>query len=202
MRKSLILPVLLFALQAAGSPVLDQALELYKVGEYKQATDMLEKAVRETPGDFELYLWLGRAYGRRAEHASFVTAPGLAVKARTNFERAVALNPKSREASGDLFDYYMSAPGFLGGGVDQARAFAEKMKDIDPPEYHYRLAQLAVKRKDFVDAEEHFRRALELEPTHAGRFRDLAKFLAQHGQKEESDELMRRAELLTKEAGG
>ena len=30
------------------------------------------------------------------------------------FERSVALDPSNREAVGDLFDYYLGAPGFLG----------------------------------------------------------------------------------------
>jgi tetratricopeptide (TPR) repeat protein len=193
---------LIVALQAADSDALDRARKLYGAGEFKQAGEILEKAVAQHPGDFELHLWLGRAYGRRAENSSFLTAPGLAVKARKSFERAVELNPRSREAGGDLFDYYMSAPGFLGGGVEKARAFAEKLKDVDPPEYHYRMAQLALKRKDLPDAEHHFRLALDLEPRNPGRLKDLAGVLAKAGHKQESDQLLRRAELLTKEAGG
>ena len=45
------------------------------------------------------------------------TATGLASKARQNFERAVQLDPQNREALSDLFEYYLEAPGFLGGGL-------------------------------------------------------------------------------------
>jgi Tfp pilus assembly protein PilF len=193
MRKSLILAVFSFALQAGEGSALDRARQLYDKGDYKQASDILQKAVEQTPGDFELHLWLGRAYGRRAEHASFITAPGLAVKARKSFERAVEIDPRSREAGGDLFDYYMSAPGFLGGGIERATAFAEKQKDIDPPEYHYRMAQLAMKRRDLKGAEEHFRRALQMEPGNAGRKKDLAEFLVKQGRSSESEALLKDA---------
>ena len=125
MRKLLILAVLSATLPAAETSSLERARELYERGEYKKASDILEQAVRQSPSDFELHLWLGRAYGRRAETSSFFTAPGLAVKSRRSFEQAVALNPKSREAGGDLLDYYLGAPGFLGGGIDKARALAE-----------------------------------------------------------------------------
>jgi len=130
-----------------------------------------------------------------------ISKVALAVKARRSFERAVALNPTSREAGGDLFDYYMQAPGFLGGGIDKAIALAEKLKDGDPPEYHYRMAQLALKRKDARAAEEHFRRALALEPRNVGRIKDLAEFLARQGRSAESDALMREAEQLQKKKG-
>ena len=195
MRKLLILAALPAALAAAENASLERARQLYERGEYKKASDILEEAVRQAPSDFELHLWLGRAYGRRAETSIFLTAPGLAVKAKNSFERAVALNPRSREAGGDLLDYYLGAPGFLGGGIDKAKAFAEKLKDGDPPEYHYRMAQIAIKLKDPKAAEEHFRRALEMEPESPGRLKDLAQFLAKQGRSAES-------EAILKEAGG
>ena len=186
MRKLLILAVLSAMLPAAETSSLERARQHYERGEYKKASDILEQAVRQSPSDFELHLWLGRAYGRRAETSSFFTAPGLAVKSRRSFEQAVALNPKSREAGGDLLDYYLGAPGFLGGGIDKARALAEKLKDADPPEYHYRMAQIAIKLKDSKAAEEHFRRALDMEPASEGRRKDLAAFLAKQGRSVES----------------
>src|SRR5436305_14215274 len=38
----------------------------YMLGEYKKATEVLEKAVEHEPHSSEFALWLGRAYGRRA----------------------------------------------------------------------------------------------------------------------------------------
>src|SRR5579871_6539721 len=105
----------------AGSKEQDAAVFLlmgqdyFMLAQYKKATDYLEKAVALAPQNAEGFLWLGRAYGRRAEIANPFTAPGYASKARQMFERSVALDPTSREAVGDLFDYYLDAPGFLGG---------------------------------------------------------------------------------------
>ncbi len=165
----------------------------YMAGEFKKASDTLEGAVRLKPGDSVLHMWLGRAYGRRAETSSFLTAPGLASKARGEFERAVALNPVNKEAVSDLFEYYTEAPGFLGGGTDKALALAEKHREADAGEYHYRLAQLARKRKDFDAAEDHLRKALEAEPRGLGRHIDLAAFLSRQGRHAESDALFQRA---------
>src|SRR4051794_29401571 len=60
----------------------------YGLGEFKKATEALEKAAAADPSSSDIYLWLGRAYGRRAETSSMITAPGYAGKARQNFERA------------------------------------------------------------------------------------------------------------------
>src|SRR5919205_2578303 len=65
----------------------------YMQGEYKKASESLEKAAAADPDNAEIALWLGRAFGRRAETSSPFTAPGNASKARQWFERSVELNP-------------------------------------------------------------------------------------------------------------
>ena len=82
---------------------------------------MLEKAFNAQPSNADYALWLGRAYGRRAETSGPFTAPGFASKARQYFEKAARLNPRNLEALSDLFEYYLEAPGFLGGGMDKAQ---------------------------------------------------------------------------------
>src|SRR5262245_43455466 len=54
----------------------------YMRGEYKKASEALEEALKSDPGNSEYALWLGRAWGRRAETSSPFTAPGHASKAR------------------------------------------------------------------------------------------------------------------------
>jgi tetratricopeptide (TPR) repeat protein len=168
----------------------------YMDGEFKKAAESLQKAVALSPNDSDYYLWLGRAFGRRAETSSFVTAPGYAGKARDAFERAVQLNPHNSEAISDLFEYYMDAPGFLGGGLDKAADLARRMAAFNPSEGAWAQARLAEKRKEFTTAEQQLRRAADLAPRQVGRVIDLAKFLAKSGRYQESDETFRRAESI------
>ncbi len=183
----------------------DAAVELlmgqdfYGLAEYKQATESLEKAVVLAPNNAECFLWLGRAYGRRAETSNPFSAPGFASKARQNFERAVALDPSSREAVGDLFDYYLGAPGFLGGGENKAEALASKVAQHDPAEGHYYQAQLDDHRKQYDSAERHLRAALALAPRQVGRIIPLARYLSAHGRAKESDALFDQAERIAPE---
>src|ERR1017187_3671397 len=113
----------------------------YGEGEFKKATEALEKAAALAPGDSGIHLWLGRAYGRRAETSSMIPAPGLATKARQAFERAAQLNPSNLEAQSDLFEYYLEAPGFLGGGFDRAAATAAQIARISPSEGYWAQAR-------------------------------------------------------------
>ena len=48
---------------------------LYMLGEYKKATEVLQKAVAGAPANSDAYLWLGRALGRRAETSSVLPPP-------------------------------------------------------------------------------------------------------------------------------
>ena len=179
-------------LLSAGSPESGADHDLigksyFMLGEFKKATNAFEKAIAADPMNSSYHHWLGKAYGRRAETSSPFTAPGYASKTRRSFEQAVELDPRNLEAINDLFTYYLEAPGFLGGGFDKAQALAQRIKAIDPVEYHYAQAQLAERRKDFDTTEQQLRRAAELAPKQIGRVIDLAKFLARHGKIEESE---------------
>jgi Flp pilus assembly protein TadD len=157
-------------------------------GDYKQAGDAFEKALVLAPRSSELHRLMGNVYGRRAETGSVFTAPGNAKKAHQYFEQAVELDPNNREAAANLFEYYLEAPGFLGGGLDKAQTMVAHLTRLDTPGGHHALAQLEGKRKNYAAAEEQLRRAIELAPHQAGRLVDLAKFLADRGRVKESDE--------------
>ena len=173
--------------------------DYFMLAQYKKATDFLEKAAALAPQNAECFLWLGRAYGRRAEIANPFTAAGYAAKARQMFERSVALDPGNREAVGDLFDYYLAAPGFLGGGANKAAALAAQVAKSDAAEGHYYQARLYEHSKEYDSAEQHLRTALELAPRQVGRVIALAKYLSAHGRSKESDALFEQAERIAPE---
>ena len=168
----------------------------YRLEEFSKATDALEKAVAAEPRNANYWNWLGKAYGRRAETSVFFNQPRYAVRAREHFEKAVALDPQNREALSDLFEYYLEAPGFLGGGLDKAAALSERLREPDPARYQGMQARLAEKRKEFAKAEQFWRRAVELAPAEPGRLADLARFLARQQRFPESDAAFEQAARL------
>jgi cytochrome c-type biogenesis protein CcmH/NrfG len=168
----------------------------YMLGDYKKATEALEQAFALEPSNAEYALWLGRSYGRRAETSSMFSAPKYASKARTYFEKAVALDPGNEQALGDLFDYYLEAPGFLGGGYEKAERIAQRIAQRNPAQGHVAQAELAERRKEFDTAEEQLRRAVQDAPRQVGRVLDLARYLASHGRIRESDAAFDQAERL------
>jgi tetratricopeptide (TPR) repeat protein len=170
--------------------------DFYMLTDYKRATDALEKAVAALPSNAEYTLWLARAYGRRAETSSPFTAPGYASKAHHYFEKAVELDPKNLEGINDLFEYYLEAPGFLGGGFDKAQAMASRIAQLDPAEGFWAQAKLAEKRKEYGTAEMNLRRAAAAAPRQIGKLLDLARLLTRQGRYQEADSAMDAAEKI------
>lgn len=166
------------------------------LGNYKKATEAFQKAVALEPQNSDYVLWLARSLGRRAEAASPLVAPLQAAKARRFFEKALELDPSNRDALGDLFDYYLNAPGFLGGGLDKAEALARRIEAIDPPEGHFLLSQVAGKRQQADVVERELRTAVKLAPDQIGHVIALARFLARQARLTESDAVLAQAERV------
>lgn len=180
----------------SGDELLLAGKSLFGLGEYKKAVEVLQRAATAEPASSAVQHWLGKSYGRLAETSGFLTAPGHASNCRKAFEKAVALDARNILAMNDLFEYYLEAPGFLGGGVDKADALAKRIATLDAAEGHYAQAKLAEKRRDPKGAEQHWRQAVQAAPAQAGRLIDLAKFLARQGRLQESDQTFVQAERL------
>ena len=190
------LKLLLPVQQKSGAVLLLIGQNYFMMDDAVSAADYFQKAVDLDPASSVYYHWLGRAYGRRAEMGSMFTAMGNASKARQNFEKAIALDPNNAEAVNDLFEFYVEAPGFMGGGLDKAARLAERIAARDAAEGNYAQARIAEKRKEYSSAESHLRQAMVLAPRQVGRVIDLAKFLAKRGRFEESDKTFQVADDL------
>ena len=186
----------------AGDPTADPASyaftgkNYFKLGDHKKAIEIFERAIAVAPANSDYQLWLGRAYGRRAETGGWLTAGFQALKARQCFEAAVALDPRDREAMNDLFDYYLNAPSFLGGESDKAESIAGPIEHERPAMNHYEMAQVAERRKQYAAAEQHLRSAVSLAPGDVGHILDLARYLSKRGRIEESDAFFLEASKL------
>jgi Flp pilus assembly protein TadD len=174
--------------------------DYFMMGDARRATEFFQQAVAAEPGNSVCHHWLGRAYGRRAETGNPFTALGYASKARQNFEKAVEIDPKNSEAVNDLFEFYLEAPGFIGGGMEKATKIADQIAEMNEAEGNYARARIEEKHKNYHRAEQHLRRAMELAPRQVGRVIDLAKFLAKQGRFEESERTFVAAEKLAPDA--
>jgi tetratricopeptide (TPR) repeat protein len=140
-----------------------------------------EQAVSNSPDDSENHMWLARAYGFKASHASAFTALGLAGKVHSEFERAVQLDPENVQAMSDLGEYYVAAPSLVGGGLDKAQALAARMQPQFPSQSHRLLALIAEKKKNIPTAEAEFENAVSAGKT-PDAYIDLGYFYKRQNQ--------------------
>jgi len=148
----------------------------FALADWDKGIPACEKAVSLEPDKSQYHLWLGRVYGEKADHSGFVTAAGLAKKVRSEFETAVRLNPNNVEARTDLAEFYLEAPGIMGGGRDKAEAQAQKIAVLDPVRAGWVKARLAEKNKDLDAAEREYRHAIEDSGGAGGPWLALARF--------------------------
>lgn len=166
---------------------------LFHAEDLKHATEVLEKAAALAPNDSAIQLWLGRTYGRRAETSFALLAVSLAGHTREAFEKAVKLDPMNRDAVNDLFEFYLQAPAFMGGGVEKARGLMPVLDRADPAEAWQARARLYEQEKQYESAEAAIYHAIEMEPGNTGQIMNMARFLERRGRHMESDEWSDRA---------
>lgn len=127
----------------------------FQYDDWDRAESRCKKAIELQPNNSGYHRWLGRIYGQKAERATLPI--GLALKTRDEFQRAAQLDPSDSNALVDVAEYYLEAPGIMGGGHDKARDQAKVIGKINPGMEHWVYARIAEKGKDFATAEREYR---------------------------------------------
>jgi Flp pilus assembly protein TadD len=126
----------------------------YQYEDWDRAESRCRRAAELQPNNSGFHRWLGRVYGEKAERATLPIS--LALKTRDEFQRAAQLDPSDTDALIDVAEYYLEAPGFMGGGHDKARDQAKLIGKINPAQEHWVYARIAEKNKDFAAAEREY----------------------------------------------
>ena len=166
----------------------------FMLEEWDRGISACELAVNLAPQNSLYHLWLGRIYGEKADRAGFMSAAGLAKKVRNEFEHAVELDRKSWEARTDLAEFYLEAPGIVGGGKDKALRQAEALASLNPAMAHYTNGRIAEKNKDTATAEREYRAAIEASHGGALAWLNLALFYRHQNRLDEMEQALRTME--------
>ncbi len=152
-----------------------------------------EKAVALDHGASRYHLWLGRAYGEKAEHSIFFKAIPLAHKTRNEFQKAVELQSNDLDAQSDLAEFFIEAPAFLGGGKDKAAAQAERLEPVDKATAHWIKARIAEKDGNNAEAELEYKAALSTASKKAPYWLNLATFYRRVKRYDDMEQAINRA---------
>ena len=104
--------------------------EMYEAGNYDKVIALLEDDVRAEPENAAYHHLLAKGYGREAQRVNWIKAIDYARKTRTHLEIAVKLETTNLVYLDDLMDYYVEAPGFLGGNKRKAEEIAAKIQQL------------------------------------------------------------------------
>ncbi len=148
----------------------------FELRDFGRAIKSAERSVELEPGNSVYHQWLGRTYGRRAEHAGWFKGFSLAKKTRHEFEEAARLDPRNFAAQHDLIEFYLEAPGAVGGGEDKANRQIDALAKLDAAEGHLGRGDYWKKKSKLPQAAAEYVQALESDPKRAGTAFEVADF--------------------------
>jgi tetratricopeptide (TPR) repeat protein len=170
-----------------------------KIQNWDKAVQEMEKAAQLQP-NAQNNLWLGRAWGARAEHSFFLKGMKLAGRVVKAFETARQLAPENLDVRFDLLEYYLNAPGIVGGGRDKADAEVQAIAKLDPKKgYNARSIVLSKDKKWDLAKKELIQATVDF-PNDASAYKDVAEFLLNRQDFEGAGQYAKKALALAKES--
>jgi tetratricopeptide (TPR) repeat protein len=130
--------------------------------EYDDASDYFEEATAADDKNANYFEWLGNTYGLLARDANVVRQGFLAPKMKEAWEKAVALDAKNIGARLSLIEFYVQAPGFMGGSYDKARQTALQIMKLEPAKGHLSMGRILTSERNINEAEKEYQQAVKL----------------------------------------
>lgn len=162
----------------------------FALEQFDRAESACKKAIALEPNNGRYHRWMAHVYGEKAARANFLAAASLAGKTREEFERAVQLNPNDVDAHVDLAEFYIEAPGIIGGGQDKARTQARIIGATDPAREHWVYGRIAEKNRDAATAEREYHRMIEVSNGDSEAWLNLALFFRHQKRYDEMEQTL------------
>ncbi len=145
-------------------------------GDHTSPLMLAEKAVALDGNVAKYHRQVAEVLGVQAQHASAFQQVFLARRFHKEIETALALDARDVQALRDLVEFYLLAPGVLGGDWHKAVATAERIAAIDPLEGLLSRAHIAAFTKQAAEAEVLLQQAARAKPASYRAQIELARF--------------------------
>ncbi|HEY0063743.1 MAG TPA: tetratricopeptide repeat protein [Telluria sp.] len=119
----------------------------------EEAIKQAQQCVNAKSGDARCQLALGKALGAKAMNGGLLSAMGYASDIRNAFRKAVELDPRNLDARFSLLQYYLMAPGIVGGGTGKAENLAAQTTAVYPEAAKLMLARIDIAADRLAKAE-------------------------------------------------
>jgi tetratricopeptide (TPR) repeat protein len=122
-------------------------------GDLEAATTLAEKALSLDAKNARYHFQLAQLYGQAAQKAGIFKQLGLVHKFKSESETALSIDPNFLDAREGMMEFYLQAPGIIGGDRKKAQTTADEIGKINAVRGFLAQARLAQVAKD-ASAEE------------------------------------------------
>src|SRR5450755_668411 len=136
----------------------------HEFGQLDEAVKLAETAVRLDPKVSEYHRELGEACADQAGKASFLKQMSYGRRIHSEFDAALALAPNDPDNIFNQVQYFMEAPGIMGGDKKKAMETANGLIKIDGARGYLALAYIAKQQKEDGKLEGLYQKAMEADP--------------------------------------
>jgi tetratricopeptide (TPR) repeat protein len=141
--------------------------------DYEKAIEYLENAIHLNGVIAKYHLMLGNAFGIKAQRAGIFAKMGAASNCKEQYLTAISLDAKLTEARVNMIEFYLQAPGIVGGSVEKAAAQADTIKQYDPYAGYIAEARIHDYQKEKEKQEECYRKAISIDPKKVSAYKSL-----------------------------
>ena len=147
-----------------ATPVLYLGKIAFQQGDSDESIRQFERCVAIDEKNAACHAWLGNALGLTAQRTSKFKLPMLAKRTKKEFDRAVELDPGNLDGRLGELQYYLNAPGFLGGSIEKAREQAAEIEAHSKMRGAVARGIIADRENDAKASEVAYERAVALAP--------------------------------------
>lgn len=169
------------------------AVSLLRQQKLDEAEDAVDEAIDLNDRAAKYHLTRGQILGMQAMTANVLSQGLLAPRIKNAFLKASELDPANVEARQALYNYYVMAPGIMGGSEEKAFEQAKAVVKLDPFAGHMMMANYYGRvKKDSAEAEQQLRKAIAAEPGRGLGYKQLGYLLMNRKQFAKAYEQMQR----------
>jgi tetratricopeptide (TPR) repeat protein len=118
------------------------------------------KLKKLNPSDATYYYKYGGCLGMKAKECNKLKALGMIGDIKSNFEKAIQLNPNHIDARWALIELYLQLPGIVGGSERKAERYANELLKISPVDGYLAKGHIAEYFDRYKDAEKNYSKAI------------------------------------------
>ncbi|KAB2880524.1 tetratricopeptide repeat protein [bacterium] len=157
-----------------------------------KAIDHLERAIEAENSNAKYHLMLSNALGAKAMQSNMLKQAFLAPKIKKAMEKAVELDPNYPEARMALTQFYVMAPGIMGGSIEKAKEQADALVKLDAYQGFMAYGSIYNHEEDWQSAEVYFKKAIAAQPLKAAPYHQLGYMYLKQKRTKEAVELFKK----------